>query len=463
MNDRIKILFFNLDQAGVSYFRTQTPAVQLDEDFNDKFLVEINSNINFSDYENALNYLKSFNIIHYHKSLVSDNSLMRKIVADLKSHNVVLVMDIDDYWQLDKTHPYFGIAEANKMHLDIIENIKMADYITTTTDLFASEIKKYNSNVIVLPNAINQKTMLQFQNNWKPDPNGLVRICYSAGSSHRYDVEQLKGVFNILNSDPDVKGKFKIILAGWDTRGETTDVHFNDTFRKELQLRGLWNSNIIKSINNSRGDINLIEGLPQDLREKYYGKVFNASKRPIKDEESVYFQYEEIFTDNYRIINDPEYVKFLKEIKRGSYPNETIYSRRWTRPANEYAYVLDETDILLAPLNNHKFNWNKSNLKQVEAFSRKLPIVCTDIPPYNIDGINNKNCLLIPYIKNNLINKNIDRDWAKAIKSLILSPELRKQLGEQLYEDFKIKYSLEEVTKKRASFYQSIVNVAVEL
>jgi hypothetical protein len=34
---------------------------------------------------------------------------------------------------------------------------------------------------------------------------------------------------------------------------------------------------------------------------------------------------------------------------------------------------------------------------------------------------------------------------------------LRKQLGEQLYEDFKDEYHLANVTKKRAEFYRTAV------
>jgi hypothetical protein len=34
-------------------------------------------------------------------------------------------------------------------------NLKVASYVTTTTNIFADEIRKLISNVVVLPNAIN--------------------------------------------------------------------------------------------------------------------------------------------------------------------------------------------------------------------------------------------------------------------------------------------------------------------
>ena len=38
-----------------------------------------------------------------------------------------------------------------------------------------------------------------------------------------------------------------------------------------------------------------------------------------------------------------------------------------------------------------------------------------------------------------------------------MDESLRKQLGEQLYEDFKVEYHLAEVTRKRAEFYRTAV------
>ena len=95
------------------------------------------------------------------------------------------------------------------------------------------------------------------------------------------------------------------------------------------------------------------------------------------------------------------------------------------------------------------FNRMKSNLKQVECWTRKLPIVCSDIPPYNVDGRHMENCVLIPN------KKNAHKYWKKYLKKLILDADLRKRLGEQLYEDFKEKYHLANVTKKRVEFYKN--------
>lgn len=461
MDGKIKILFYNLDSAGVNYFRTQTPAMELERNHSDDFHVEINNQIDYKDPQ-FIDYLKSFHIIHYHRQLVPDPKQMFNVAKELKKSGTILIMDIDDYWYLHPHHPFYSISREKKMHEPIIENLKIADHVTTTTELFADKIKEVTGkeNVHVLHNSVNPDWMKQFKNNWKPDPNGKVRITYMGGSSHYVDLQQLEGVVNYLNSDGELRGKFHIKLAGWDSEGSTTEVHFNQEFGDVLKTMGLWNQETVKAINKSRGDVDQIPNLPDDVREKYRGKVFNENKRDIKSEESVYFQYEKILTDNHKLINDVDYKQWLMNFERDvRYENEEEqnYSRIWTQKANTYAKTLDETDIVLAPLADNEFNLMKSNLKQVECWTRKLPIVCSDIPPYNVDGKHEENCMLVPN------KKNAHKYWKKYLKRLILDQDLRTKLGENLYKDFSKKYHLTEVTKKRADIYKSAVEKSLEL
>lgn len=453
---KIKILFFNRDAAGVNYYRTLTPAQQMERDHSDDFDVEINPNIDMKDTNKTFDYLKQFDIIHYHRSLMLDANKSAQLVAKLKKNGTTMIVDIDDYWLLHETHPFYHQSKISKMHLEIIDNLKMADYVTTTSELFAKEISrvtgKSRDKIGVFYNSIDPTWMRQFRNNWKEDANGRVRFTYMAGSSHMGDMKQLEGIMNIPNQK--IPDKFKVILAGWDTQGTTTQSKFNQEFGRVLQKRGLLTKNMIKSINRSQGDVDLIEGLPTDLKELYRGKVFETTKRDIESEESVYLYYEKILTGNYDIIRDENYKGWLDNIERNVYSgDEGTFARRWTEKANNYAKVLDETDVSLAPLADHQFNRAKSNLKQVECWSRKIPLICTDVPPYNVDGVNMKNSILVPY------SRKSGKQWGKAIKLLTTEPNLRNDLGEQLYEDFHIKYNLHHVTNRRAEFYKAAVSV----
>ena len=459
MDGKIRILFYNLDGAGVNYFRTLTPAMEIDRNHGDEFYTEINPQLDFND-PNIMDYLKSFHIIHYHRQFLGDSKQMLNLAKELRKSGTILMVDIDDYWYLHKNHPFYSLSKEKDMHTPIIENLKIADYVTTTTDIFAQEIRNITQkdNVGVFYNSVDPIWMKQFQNNWKPDPDGRIRITYMAGSSHMGDVEQLQDVMNVLSNDPQLKDKFKVIIAGWDTEGNTTDITFNQEFGEELQKLGLWTLDVVKLINKTRGNVDMIPKIPEALKDKYRGKVFSSQQRDIKSEESVYLVYENILTDNHKMIKNPDYLEWLGNFERNvKYEDEGNFGRRWTQKANTYAQVLDETDIVIAPLADNTFNRMKSNLKQVECWTRKLPIVCSDIPPYNVHGRNMENCVLIPAVKN------AKKYWIKNLKKLILDADLRKQLGEKLYEDFKDEYNLATVTKKRIEFYKAAVAKTLEI
>jgi glycosyltransferase involved in cell wall biosynthesis len=457
--DKIKILFFNRDKGGVNYFRTETPAIQLKNDYSDLFDITIKDTIKSNDMDSIFEEFKGYDIIQYHRSLLSNQETNLELIKRLKNINTKLIVDVDDYWILDKIHPMYQYSIDTKLKDLTIQNLINADYVTTTTEEFKKQILKYNTNVKVLYNSINPELQPQFKNNNKFDRE-VVNITYLGGSSHLHDLKLLEGVINLLNSDQSIKGKFKIILGGFDTTGSKTEKVINPEFVKAMQVLNLYNNKLISSLKANKGDISKIKEIPQQVSEVFKDKVFITKKRDIKPEESVYFEYEKILTNNYKLIdNNSEYINFLKKFSKEKYVNENSvpYIRRWTAKTNEYAKILDESDILLAPLVDNSFNNMKSNLKQIEAMSRKLPIICSDIIPYNVDGINGNNCILIKD------KKNQEKDWAKSIKKLILDKNLRSEIGNNLYNDFKDKYNLIEVTKSRAELYEMIFKTYEEL
>ncbi len=395
---KIRILFYNVDMAGVNYFRSLTPATQLDRDHSDDFYVEINNQIDFNNPQ-TIDYLKSFDIIHYHRQLLPNTKQMLALVTELRKTGTKFIMDLDDFWDLPLQHPYYSISKEQKLHIPIIENLKIADYVTTTTKIFANEIRKITGkdNVIILSNSVDPEWMKQFQNNWKPDPDGRVRIVYMAGSSHLGDLEQLTGVFNVLHNDPQLKDKFKIVLSGWDSDGNTTDIIFNQEFAEALQKRGLWSNIMVKAINKSKGNVDLIPNIPTDLKEQFRNKIFNTEQRPIKSEESVYLAYENILTDNHKIIEDKEYLNWLNNFERNvKYPNEGNFGRVWTQKANIYATALDNCDIVIAPLEDNKFNQMKCVTEST--------LISTNVGIFKIKDLVDDSKLNIKTSSNEIIN-----------------------------------------------------------
>lgn len=404
MKEKIKVLVIPSDGTGVGRFRSITPHTHLQSKYGDDFHVDIEFNPDL----NNLNYFKDYQIVHYHRSLGQDMDKSVQIVPILNSLGIITVCDLDDYWLPGKEHPLHQLIIQEKIHEKIVANLKVAKYVTTTTELFADEIKKFNKNVVIFPNAIDTK---ESQFNEPTEESDLVRVGWLGGSSHLHDLMLLDGMVSKLS---DIQKNLQFVVCGFDTRGMMTE------------------------INQQTGE---------------------QTRRPIKPHETVWYDYEKIFTNNYSIIS-PEYKKHLELFVDTPYENEKNlpYRRVWTKPVTSYARNYSKFDISLAPIKQHMFNKVKSQLKVIEAGFYKKALIATNYGPYTIDlkhslkngEFTDGNALLVDDARNH-------SDWAKYIKKLVQNPNMRIDMGERLYEHVSQRYSLDVVTKTRREFYLSIV------
>jgi len=406
---KIRILAIPSDQHGVGKFRILDPYKYLAENHSDDVHVDIAFNVENND-EAFLNYdvvvLHSF----IHQLPHVDNI---KRINWLKSKGIKVVVDIDDLWSVDQRHPMYHQIKANKVAEKKVELLKLADYVTTTTPIFAQTIKNRLGvkNVEVFPNAVNPDEP-QFQSN--PTKSDKVRFGWLGGSSHLHDIELMSsGIASIHSS---FKDKSQFVLCGFDLRGTVTE-------------------------------------MTPDGQSK---------KRNILPYETIWFRYESIFTEKYKAI-DEEYRNYLLKFSDIPYDDsDKPYIRKWTQEINKYANNYNSFDVSLAPLVDTEFNSNKSQLKVIEAGFHKKALIASDVKPYTLDLIsaidsgssefNSKgNALVIPPSKNHKL-------WAKYMKKLIDNPNMVEDLGNKLYETVKDKYSLKNVSKDRVQFFKSIIN-----
>jgi glycosyltransferase involved in cell wall biosynthesis len=364
--------------------------------------------IDYSPNINDLNYWKKYQIVHVHRNIGHDYDSSPKLIESLKSMGIVVIVDIDDYWLPTKEHPIHTIIVKNKLHEKILNNLKVASFVTTTTELFANEIRKFNKNVIVLPNAINPKEAQFNQPTLKSD---RIRVGWLGGSSHEHDLKLLGG---FVQKNSSLNNKLQYVLCGFDTRGTVTE---------------------------------------------YNQQTGENKQRDILPHETVWVRYEKLFTNDYKTLNG-DYLNHLKK-----YVNEPFisvldqpYRRVWTQPVNTYAMKYSNFDISWAPIKNHIFNRMKSQLKVIEAGFYKKALIASNIGPYTIDlkhSLNNGN-----FVDGNalLVNEhNNHSDWSKYIKKLVDNPNMIVDMGERLYETVKDTYDLNVVTKTRAEFYKSLI------
>ena len=401
---KIKVLVIPSDRTGVGKFRSVDPHIFLQKLYPDDFHVDIIYDAPMTD----MDFWKNYQIVAFHRSLNPDFEASHSLIQKLNEMGIITIDDIDDYWLPTKEHPIYDVIRFNKINEKIISNLKVAKYVTTTTTIFADEIMKLNKNVVIFPNAINPKES-QFN---EPTPESdRLRVGWLGGSSHLHDLQLLDQSFSKLSP---FKDKLQYVICGFDTRGSVTEINSETKEHK---------------------------------------------KRDILPHETVWAQYEKIFTQNYTTVSE-DYKKYLNSFTSESYPNEMNepYLRVWTRPVQSYAKNYSKFDVSLAPIKNHIFNRMKSQLKVIEAGFYKKAIIASDLGPYTIDLMHcldhgnfvDGNALLVDENRNH-------SDWAKFIEKLVKNPNMAKDMGERLYETVKDKYDLNVVTKSRAEFYKSIV------
>jgi glycosyltransferase involved in cell wall biosynthesis len=401
---KIKVLVVPSDRTGVGKFRSVDPHVFLQNLYGDDFHVDIDYEPSYDD----MSFWSQYQIVAFHRSIGPDFERAHELIQKLNSLGIITIADIDDYWMPGKEHPIHDIIKFNKINEKIVANLKVASYVTTTTTLFADEIKKFNKNVVVFPNAINPNEPQFKEPTLESD---RLRIGWLGGSSHLHDLQLLDSP---LGKITHLKDKLQFVLCGFDTRGTVTE------------------------INQQTGE---------------------HKKRDILPHETVWAQYEKIFTQSHSLVSE-DYKKYLLKYTQETYPNQydESYVRVWTQPVTSYAKNYSKFDVSLSPIKNTMFNRMKSQLKVIEAGFYKKALIASDLGPYTIDL---KHCLdQGNFVDGNamLVNENRNHsDWAKYIKKLVENPNMAKDMGERLYETVKDTYDLNTVTKNRAEFYKSLI------
>lgn len=383
---KIKLLVLDVANAGVGKYRFRDPHKMLQKLYLEDFHVDIMANPPLQDK----NFVSQYDAIFLQGSILMKDDAF-KLFEQLKKDGMKIIVDLDDYWRLPFSHAMHKKME--KLWKTLVQRLKIADLVTTTTKFLAHKIARYAKRVVIIPNAINPKEK-QFQSN--PTESDKLRIGWAGGSSHQEDLKLVRGLANHMF-------RFK---------------------EKDMQL-------VMCGFNN----------LSRDIETGETSKV----KFP-----KVWMECEYIFTGGYFNMDD-NYKHYLLHPSEEQYPtaDDQLYKRIWTKPIQTYGTAYNEFDIAIAPLVDNEFNRMKSQLKVIEAGFHKKPLIISDIAPYQIDCVHEKNALLVP-------QKKAHKLFTKYAKKLAKEDNLRQDLGEALYETVKDRYDLNKVTKRRAQIYKSL-------
>lgn len=169
---------------GINYHRLMTPFLRM----------KAENNLKIHFFEN-FNQLKDWdlstvkNLVVSRRCSVSDH---KEFKAFLDKHNVRLILDNDDYWDLAKDNPakkYYDKVEKD----NILNTIAIADEIWTPSEYLANRMRRVNPDVLirVIPNTVYEKEE-QWRNPEKdPNPEGKVRFGFLGANGHQDDIKTM--------------------------------------------------------------------------------------------------------------------------------------------------------------------------------------------------------------------------------------------------------------------------------
>lgn len=304
-------------------------------------------------------------------------------IRDLQKKGTKIICDIDDIWKVPKTHHNYQSITQKGIDKITEENMQLADVIFCTTERLREQILPFNKNVEIIPNGLpfgyDQYTVGDRERARQISGHNKTIFMYLAGSTHRDDVEMLRGKFKRIGSDAYLKENAEFVLCGY-TQHQT-------------------------GVYASKADY--------DAKNGNY--VMRVTRGPYDDMATVFRE-----TNSFRI-----------------YPSVDL---------DNYLNYYDTANVAIAPLQDTFWNNHKSELKVIEAACKKIPIICSDVPPYSD---------MPTYEGMMMVNKS--HDWIEHIRYCTKNPQRVKEMGEILHNSIAKNYDLIKINQKRLQIFRSLL------
>lgn len=210
MRTKIGVLLNNA--TGKGYYRIKLPYEYIKHHYKEDFEVNIFKQVPITS-QFANEFVSHHHIIVLQGTIDQLPNAYPNILKHSKLSGRLAIYDIDDMdWDVPKENPSYHFFKEANLEQTIKQCIIEASVITTTTTKFANEIRQFNSNVKVFPNALDYD--YYYWNLPKKD-DGFVRVAYIGGSSHIEDLKLIKGLGKWIITNFD---NTKFILGGYDSK-----------------------------------------------------------------------------------------------------------------------------------------------------------------------------------------------------------------------------------------------------
>jgi hypothetical protein len=191
----MRIITVGQRNSGVSFHRLFNPLIYLPKDY-----------AMMTDVLTEEELEKGYDILFINRYIAGME--VDEVVRLREKYGFKLVVDVDDYWNLDAWHILYGKYPTQK----VIDHIKVADIVTCSNNDLAVQIDELNPNWIVIPNALPYGEDQFTDINTESDK---VRFVYAGSVTHEKDIAILKNPMKRVAGDSMVKNNSTFILCGY--------------------------------------------------------------------------------------------------------------------------------------------------------------------------------------------------------------------------------------------------------
>ena len=197
-------VFVNRVSAGTGLYRLYLPHEKLGEWGHEILFTDI---VDPSRYEGMDIFICSKSFFDHAKGMIP---ILRKM-------GIKTIIDYDDYWVIPQNHYLYRGYKRDGTATILSSALRLFDYVTCTTPILASEIRKINKNVEVFENAIDPNNS---QFSIDPTPSKSVRFGWIGGHCHLPDI-------SLIDGEPQkLRGNFEIHLFGHDRQKDSIYTRF---------------------------------------------------------------------------------------------------------------------------------------------------------------------------------------------------------------------------------------------
>lgn len=188
------------DKEGCFYHRIWLPIGFLPIPREDKLVTNDVSNPDI---------LKDWDIVYINRGLWEWDA---EILSNFrKRYGFKLVIDLDDWWELDPFHIGYNAYKAD-FAKRTTDNLAVADIVTCTHERLAEKIRRYNKNVHVVRPALPYGSG---QFDVKKDPSDKMRVVYCGSLTHEKDVDILRFPMQRVQGDKALRDNLHMVFSGY--------------------------------------------------------------------------------------------------------------------------------------------------------------------------------------------------------------------------------------------------------